>query len=504
MPDHGVTKDGFILKRLDEIYDSVCQTFKSETGVDPSENPQGVMNVMFTDLCDEDALLWEALSLAYEQLFPQSAQGIALDRVMEIGGVSRIGKSRTKYTLACTGKEGTYIPAGSLVQSSTYPVKQFQCAKLASITSDNWQTLRIQPISSIAGSITFTFGVDRNATSGKVGTYSSGSSFSKTMTVTSYSDAFAQILSALKAFDALEKLGITVSDETDENGKRAIVLKGANASDSFAATLCSYVTIVNVTSNLLFESVDYGEVPLANGTITQIVTSIDGFESVTNLIPPVTGRLTQTDAEARSSYLDRLANRGRGTVNSITSLLYSDVAGVTYAKGYQNDDDVTDAAGRPPHSIEIIVQGGSDDEVAEIIWRNKAAGIRAYGTHYAYATDSNGDSQYVEFSRVEDIYLLLSVKVTSTGDLADDYVTRIQNLLAEEKLTAGQSIRLQSFIKTIMLNVSGADYIEIRGILSETPDIAGVADSAMLEKVVPVKITQQPVVSANGIRVVKV
>ena len=178
MPDHGVTKDGFILKRLDEIYDSVCQTFKSETGVDPSENPQGVMNVMFTDLCDEDALLWEAFSLAYEQLFPQSAQGIALDRVMEIGGVSRIGKSRTKYTLACTGKEGTYIPAGSLVQSSTYPVKQFQCAKLASITSDNWQTLRIQPISSIAGSITFTFGVDRNATSGKVGTYSSGSSFS--------------------------------------------------------------------------------------------------------------------------------------------------------------------------------------------------------------------------------------------------------------------------------------------------------------------------------------
>lgn len=76
---------------------------------------------------------------------------------------------------------------------------------------------------------------------------------------------------------------------------------------------------------------------------------------------------------------------------------------------------------------------------------------------------------------------------------------------AEElKLTAGQSIRLQSFIKTIMLNVSGADYIEIRGILSETPDIAGVADSAMLEKVVPVKITQQPVISANGIRVVKV
>lgn len=44
-----------------------------------------------------------------------------------------------------------------------------------------------------------------------------------------------------------------------------------------------------------------------------------------------------------------------------------------------------------PYSIEIVVQGGSDEDVANIIWKNKAGGIRAYGKHYAYATDITVD-----------------------------------------------------------------------------------------------------------------
>ena len=213
--------------------------------------------------------------------------------------------------------------------------------------------------------------------------------------------------------------------------------------------------------------------------------------------------LTQRDSEARTSYTNRVASRGTGTVNAIVSLLYSDVEGVTFAAGYQNDDDEKDTAGRPPHCIEIVVQGGSDEDVAGIIWENKSGGIRAYGSHYAYATDINGTRQYVEFTRVNDVYLLLSVKVTSAGGLDDDFEARIKSLLMEEILSAGTSVRLQKFIRPIMENVSGVDYIEIRGLLSERPDIEGVEDSAMLTGVVPVSINQQPVVTMNGIRVVK-
>ena len=127
-----------------------------------------------------------------------------------------------------------------------------------------------------------------------------------------------------------------------------------------------------------------------NNTITKIVTNIDGFESVANRITPNSGHLEQTDAEARSSYIDRLANRALGTVASIVSILYSDVEGVTYATGYQNDTDETDADGRPPHSIEIVVQGGSDAAVANVIWKNKAAGIRAVWYKADFDLELNG------------------------------------------------------------------------------------------------------------------
>lgn len=342
-----------------------------------------------------------------------------------------------------------------------------------------------------------------HATSGEVGTYAESSSVTKKMTVSSYDDAYSQMLAAVQSFDALVKFGIAVSDETDDQGEHSIVLTASGAADSFSATLCKYITVTEVTSNIQFESAEYGSYVLADGVITQIVTTVDGWTACTNDIAPIKGRLTQTDAEARTSYTNRVASRGTGTVASIVSLLYSDVDGVTFAAGYENYNDTTDAAGRPPHSIEIVVQGGSDEDVANIIWKNKAGGIRAYGKHYAYATDINGNRQYLEFTRVNDVYLLLSVTVTSSGGLDDDYAARIKSLLMEEILSAGTTIRLQTFIRPIMESVSGVDYVEIRGLLSEKPDIEGVADNSMLTGIVPVEINQQPVLSMSGIRVVK-
>ena len=79
MSDYGVTDKGFQMRRLDEIYTDICKRFKDEVGVDPSENPQSVMNVLFTIFADAPAELWEAYAAAYQQLFPNTACGVALD-----------------------------------------------------------------------------------------------------------------------------------------------------------------------------------------------------------------------------------------------------------------------------------------------------------------------------------------------------------------------------------------------------------------------------------------
>ena len=285
--EYGITANGFSMRRLDEIYNASCKRFEDEIGVNPSENPQSVMNVLFTIFSDAPAEMWEAFAASYQQLFPNTAEGIALDNAMQIGGVNRIGQARTKYTLSCTGREGTIIPAGALVQSSTYPQRQFRAKGVSTISSANWKRIGIRPIESVSGTITFEFGVSRNATSGEVGSYSESASITKQLSVSSYSDAYTKILAELQKFDALTKFGIKVEDSADEQGKHTIVLSASGAADSFSASLCRYITVVDVTSNILFESVEYGNYVQADKTIDQIVTSVDGWDSCINEIPPI-------------------------------------------------------------------------------------------------------------------------------------------------------------------------------------------------------------------------
>lgn len=247
MGDYGITSKGFILKRLDEIYSSVCDALKENIGVDPSENPQSILNVLTTIFCDQIASVWEDYSHGYENLFPLTAEGVALDRCMQIGGVSRIGKARTTYLLSCTGKEGTTIPAGALVQTSTSPVRQFQCASIETITIKNWASLTIQPIDNISGTFTFSFSIERNATSGDVGTVSSSSKFSKKLTVTSYDDAINKMVAALQGFKAFESFNCNFAYEPNYTRDDAaqIYSELRNLSNWLIETRCfSYISIL--------------------------------------------------------------------------------------------------------------------------------------------------------------------------------------------------------------------------------------------------------------------
>lgn len=53
--EYGITANGFSMRRLDEIYNASCKRFEDEIGVNPSENPQSVMNVLFTIFSDAPA-----------------------------------------------------------------------------------------------------------------------------------------------------------------------------------------------------------------------------------------------------------------------------------------------------------------------------------------------------------------------------------------------------------------------------------------------------------------
>lgn len=65
--------------------------------------------------------------------------------------------------------------------------------------------------------------------------------------------------------------------------------------------------------------------------------------------------------------------------DSIRAALLQNVDGIMEAKVFENDTDDVDDYGLPPHSIEAVVYGGLDSDIAQIIYKELGAGIQTTG-----------------------------------------------------------------------------------------------------------------------------
>lgn len=72
--------------------------------------------------------------------------------------------------------------------------------------------------------------------------------------------------------------------------------------------------------------------------------------------------------------------------------------------------------GRPPKSFEAVVEGGSDDAIANQIWQTKPAGIETFGNvnsgNGIPIIDSQGNTQVIFFSRPSPITIWVQVALT--------------------------------------------------------------------------------------------
>ncbi len=459
MPNYGITPEGFVLKRLDAIMGNIYTKLKEGWGFDPTINPQSLLNVLVTSFSDEVATLWEMGQDTYYSQYPSSSEGVSLDNSMQFGGITRLTKARTIYSLECTGNDGTNILYGSLVKSTTQPVKQFQCSRLQTISRSNFRRIRIRPVIDESGLMDiYTVAINN-------GTYSYESI---------EGDTEETILNGLS--NAITDTGFTkIVDSREIEGVSVLELTISHneGQSSNIMVLSDNLLVTECTSNIVFESVDYGEVIVPNNTITEIVTVIAGFNAVTNNIAPVRGRLTETDVEARQSYIKRIAVRSKSMLESITSALYDNVQGVTAAKGYENCSSEIDSQGRPPHSVEIVVDGGDSGEIAQEIFREKANGIQTYGSTTMDVADEFGNIHSISFSRPNYKYAWLKVTIIRNTEevIPPNYATRTKVAILEDgaKMNVGETVFLQKFLTNIYKNVTGVSYVITKACTTDTP-----------------------------------
>ena len=191
-------------------------------------------------------------------------------------------------------------------------------------------------------------------------------------------------------------------------------------------------------------------------TLTVIANPVVGFSAPTNPAEAVLGLEIETDAELRIRHQLELARTGSSTVDAIRIDIqdYSDA--ISFVATFENDTDVTDGDGRPPHSVESIVLGGTDAEVAAAVFASKPAGIRAYGTTTSSVTDSQGNIHSVSYTRptVVTIYIDLALTVISGEYAGDSVVKTAITDWCDANLGVGKDV-IQTRIEALALSVAG-------------------------------------------------
>jgi uncharacterized phage protein gp47/JayE len=210
----------------------------------------------------------------------------------------------------------------------------------------------------------------------------------------------------------------------------------------------SEITIgIEGTAFVRATSISIGPVDVSQGTWS-LNQSIAGISSVIVENDGVLGRFEETDAEFKARAKNTVHD-GLATLPTIKSYIENNVPGITSVSVIENETSSTDINGRPPHSIEVMVLGGSDEEIARAIYMSKPAGIKAYGTHLPgdgyLVLDSNGGAHYVNWSTLNTAYLWINVYITLYDEeiLPDNYFYLIRQAIvewAQKEYTFGKDV----------------------------------------------------------------
>jgi len=172
-----------------------------------------------------------------------------------------------------------------------------------------------------------------------------------------------------------------------------------------------------------------GAVSAAANTITGIFTPTLGWQSVNNAAAATVGVAVESDAQLRIRQSMSTANPSL-TVFDGTKGAVANVAGVTQSRGYENDSDSTDGNGITPHSICMVVEGGTISDICQAIQVHKTPGTNTYGSTSQLVYDAHGMPLTIRFQRPTLDTISVVITIAATVGWSSDYETIIQQSVA--------------------------------------------------------------------------
>ncbi len=111
----GLTPQGFKIKRLPDIHAENQNLLLAAFG-EINLDPQSIFGQLIGVISKVEADIWENMQDVYFSQYPNSAEGISLDNVVQLNAITRLAAQQTNVTAVCTGLEGTLINQGALAR----------------------------------------------------------------------------------------------------------------------------------------------------------------------------------------------------------------------------------------------------------------------------------------------------------------------------------------------------------------------------------------------------
>ena len=399
MADYGLTPNGFIIKRLQELKTeddalavSLFQDLVSPQDIvdtSPSSTIGRLIGLHIPSLAD----LWEVAQQVYLAFDPNSATSIALDNLVAYGGLVRGEQTFSTAQALFTGDVGTLIDAGLTVRGTTTS-QDYTVRSSVVINATGASGIGVQ-ITSLAGDAVYSVSYEASSTT-TTAVYTSSSS----PTIASILNGLANVINT-----SHPTLNATVLNNT-------LFINRVSVYDVVNFTTSSNLGIIKASKIGSLTATTAGSVEGEANTLTSIQTPKTGWDSVTNPTAVVPGKSVETDEELRERF--RVSKYIRAT--NILEALYSDLISldnVAQVQIYENDTDITDSNGVPAHSFLPIILGGDPIDIAQSIWENKPLGIRSYGNTTQTIFDSQGFPHNIGFERPNPVNTYIRMNLTT-------------------------------------------------------------------------------------------
>lgn len=414
----GLLSTGFSRKRLPDIRAAIVDAWRQAYGENAKTDSDSADGHQIDILATQLAEAWEALEDAYLAYYVSTATGSALDLAVEWLGLTRLAAEASTVGVVLFGDDATVVPVSSLMETGD---NEDQFSLDAEVTIGDTTDVYVVEIAGVVDGELHRITID-------------GADFDYTAGALDTDEDVRDALIASVGASYTASDGGRIPD-----GGAILVIQGVSGlavsvtGDTPANTVL-YFAELGAASSIEEDAIS------ANATsLDTVVSSVTGWDGVTNLLDAVVGRAVESDADLRERARELLQARGTATPDAIADRLVLEVEGVEAARVFENTSDTTDGAGRPPHSFEAVVLGGTDADVAQKIWDLKAAGIETFGSVSETATDTNGTDRTVNFSRATELYAHLEITITKGEGFPDVDETELAAQVASDVAAYGDA-----------------------------------------------------------------